>query len=300
MSVTLPDQVPYKAPAASAVALDYTDGSVLAMASYPTFDNRWFEAGLSSKKFSQIFPSKNPDGTDIDPDRSILVNRAVQGRYNLGSTFKPFTAFAALDTGLITPGFRYDDQGTYQLDSVQEDRCKSGLVRCEYRNATCGNTGRPCVYGEVTVEDALAVSSDTFFYRIGERIMQDNGGRPVLQEEVRKFGFGADSGIELPFEFDGTVPDRALKAKYAEAGVISEDEGLGYFVGDNVQLAIGQGLLSATPLQLANAYATLANGGFVYQPKLVKAIYNPGVPDGEPGFADLEAGRSSKRATVRC
>ncbi len=290
MNVALPDQVPFKAPAGSAVVMDWTDGTVLALASYPTFDNRWFEAGLSSRKFSEIFPSKNPDGTPIDPDRAILVNRAVQGRYNLGSTFKPIVAFAALDSGLITPGFVYRDEGTYELETVQPDRCNSGLVRCEYRNATCGNTGRPCVYGEVNVEDALAVSSDTFFYRIGEKIMSENNFEPVLQEEVRKFGFGADTRIELPYEFDGTVPDRALKARYAEAGVISEDEGQGYFVGDNVQLAIGQGLLSATPLQLTTAYATIANSGFVYQPKVVKAIYNPGVPDGAPGFADLEAG----------
>ncbi len=284
MDLTSGETVPFKAPAGSAVVLDYTTGEVMAMASYPTFDNRWFEAGLSSAKFGQIFPD-----TD-DPDQSILVNRAVQGRYNLGSTFKPFTAFAALDTGLITSSEIFTDTGKYELYSVKPDRCRSGLVRCEYKNATCSGTGRPCVYGNVNVEDALAVSSDAFFYRIGEDILERNGGDPVLQDEVKKFGFGADSGIELPFEFDGTVPDKELKRLYAELGVISEDEGRGYYVGDNVQLAIGQGLLSATPLQLANAYATIANRGFVLQPTLVRAIWNPGVPDGEPGFADFERG----------
>jgi penicillin-binding protein 2 len=112
----------------------------------------------------------------------------------------------------------------------------------------------------------------------------------VLQEQVRLFGFGADTGIELPFEFDGTVPDKELKRDYAERGVISEGEGRGYYVGDNVQLAIGQGLLSATPLHLATGYAAIANRGFVYQPTIVKAIWNPGVPDAEPGFADPERG----------
>ncbi len=86
------------------------------------------------------------------------------------------------------------------------------------------------------------------------------------------------------------MPDRELKARYADLGVISEDEGRGYFAGDNVQLAIGQGLLSATPLQLAIGYATIANQGFVFQPKIVKAIWNPGVPDGEPGSVDFSAG----------
>jgi len=287
MDVTQGEEVPYKAPAGSAVVMNYETGDVIALASYPTFDNRWFEAGLSKTKFEQIFPP-----TD-DPDRSILVNRAVQGRYNLGSTFKPFTAYAALNTGLISPGEYYTDRGTYTLgpESADPVKCKSGLIKCEYKNATCGNTGRPCTYGPVNVEDALAVSSDTFFYRIGENIMIRNDFAPRLQEEVRRFGFGNDTGIELPFEFDGTIPDRELKRLYAERGVISEDEGRNYFVGDNVQLAIGQGLLSATPLQLALAYGTLANYGFEYQPTIIRAIWEPGVPDGStPGLVDFSRG----------
>ena len=291
MDMTRGETVAYKAPAGSQVIMDYTNGSVLAMASYPTFDNRWFEAGLSSNKFQQIFPSTNPDGTPIDPDQSILVNRAVQGRYNLGSTFKPFTAFAALTSGLLSPGDYYEDRGIYRLtpQSVSTDKCESGLIRCEYKNATCGN-GLPCRYGWVNVEEALAVSSDTFFYRIGELIMQRNQSLPVLQEHVREFGFGRDTGVELPYEFDGTVPDRALKAEYADLGVISKEEGEGYYVGDNVQLAIGQGLLSATPLQLATAYAAIANRGLVLQPKVVSRIWNPGVPDGEIGYVDFTKG----------
>ncbi|MFM9083799.1 MAG: penicillin-binding transpeptidase domain-containing protein, partial [Actinomycetota bacterium] len=85
-----PEVVFYKAPAGSSVVLNHETGEVLAMASYPNFDNRWFNAGISSEKFQQLFPR-----TD-DPDLSILVNRAISGRYNLGSTFKPFVAFAAL------------------------------------------------------------------------------------------------------------------------------------------------------------------------------------------------------------
>jgi penicillin-binding protein 2 len=286
MDLTKGDRVYYKAPAASGLIMDYTTGDVLAMASYPSFDNRWFEAGISGEKFQEVFPV-----TD-DPDRSILVNRAVQGRYNLGSTFKPFTAYAALSTGLLAPGDYYFDQGTYTLssESVSADSCISGRVKCVFKNATCGN-GLPCRYGGVNVEDALAVSSDTFFYRIGEQIMLRNDNQPVLQEQVRLLGFGADTGIELPFEFDGTVPDRELKRIYAERGVISESEGRNYYVGDNVQLAIGQGLLSATPLQLATGYATIANGGFVLKPTVVKAIWNPGLPDSENvGYVDFTRG----------
>ena len=166
-----PRQVPFKAPAASMVVQNYQNGQIIALASYPTFDNRWFEADLSGGKFEELFPAVDENGDPIDPDESILVNRAIQGRYNLGSTFKPFTAFAALDTGLLSVNDYYVDQGTYRMESVEEDRCNSGLVRCVYRNAVCSYNGRPCVYGSVDVETALAVSSDTFFYRIGELIM---------------------------------------------------------------------------------------------------------------------------------
>ena len=295
-----PEQVPFKAPAGAVVVQNHENGHVVAMASYPTFDNRWFESDLGDGRFEELFPSTNPDGDPIDPDESILVNRAIQGRYNLGSTFKPFTAYAALNTGLLGTSDYYVDRGTYRMDSIDDNRCNSGLVRCVFKNATCSGTGQPCVYGAVDVETALAVSSDAFFYRIGEQIMVENDFEPILQEQVRLFGFGADTGINLPFEFDGTVPDKELKARYAELGVISEDEGSGYFTGDNVQLAIGQGLLSASPIQLANGYAAIANGGFVLRPEIVKAIYEPGVPDAaRPGYADLSQARFAAEPNTR-
>ncbi len=281
------ETVPFKAPAGSTLVMNYDTGGVLAMASYPTFDNRWFEAGVSSDKFKQVFPDTE------DPDRSILVNRAVQGRYNLGSTFKLFTAYAALNSGLIGANDFYNDTGSYTLsrEAVSDrNKCDSGLVRCEFNNAICSFNGRPCVYGSVNVEDALAVSSDAFFYRIGDQIMIRNDFQPILQDQVRLFGFGADTGIELPFEFDGTVPDAELKRRYAELGIISRDEGRDYYVGDNVQLSIGQGLLSATPLQLATGYGSIANGGFVIQPSVIEAIWEPGVPDGSPGFVNMARG----------
>jgi len=285
-----PEEVRFKAPAGAVVVMNNETGHVIALASYPTFDNRWFESDLGNGKFEQLFPSVDDAGNPIDPDESILVNRAIQGRYNLGSTFKPFSAYAALSTGLMGTNDYYTDTGSYRMTSVEDYLCDEGLVRCVYKNATCGN-GRPCVYGTVDIETALAVSSDAFFYRVGELMMTENDNQPILQEQVRLFGFGADTGIDLPFEFDGTVPDEELKARYADLGVISEDEGRGYFTGDNVQLAIGQGLLSATPLQLAVGYSTFANYGFVMKPEIIKAIYRPGVPDSAtPGFADVAQG----------
>ena len=113
------------------------------------------------------------------------------------------------------------------------------------------------------------------------------------------FGFGERTGIDLPFEFAGTVPDRELKEEYARRGVISEDEGRGYFTGDNVQLAIGQGLLSATPLQLATGYSTIANFGFVMKPEIIKAVYEAGVPDAAvQGFVDISRARFAEEPNI--
>ncbi|MSO58968.1 MAG: hypothetical protein EXQ63_01410 [Ilumatobacteraceae bacterium] len=274
----------YKAPAGSAVVLNHDTGEVLAMASYPNFDNRWFNAGITGEKFGQIFPV-----TD-DPDRSILVNRAISGRYNLGSSFKPFVAYAALHSGQLVGGTKYHlkDDGYYQLTSIPKERCQLN-VKCLFKNATCGN-GAPCRYGRVNVVDALAVSSDVFFYKIGEEIFSERGNRPVLEEEVRQFGFGLPTEIDLPYEFVGTVPSKDLKKRLAAAGAITADEGRSYYVGDNVQFAIGQGLMSATPLQMAVAYSALANGGLVMRPKVVRAIWASGTQLTKSGRLSFDDG----------
>ncbi|MEY4996554.1 MAG: penicillin-binding protein 2 [Actinomycetota bacterium] len=274
----------YKAPAGSSVLMNHDTGEIAAMASYPNFDNRWFNAGISSEKFNQLFPK-----TD-DPDMSILVNRAISGRYNLGSTFKPFVAYAALNTGQLPNGTQYTlrDQGTYKLSSIPDERCQLN-VKCVFKNANCGN-GAPCKYGRINIVTALAVSSDVFFYKIGEEIFTERGNRPVLEEQVRLFGFGSPTEIDLPYEYIGTVPSRALKQRLAASGAIAKEEGKGYYVGDNVQFAIGQGLLSASPLQLAVAYGTLANGGKVMRPRVVKAIWAPGTPNGKSNRVNLDEG----------
>ncbi len=279
-----PEITYYKAPAGSSVVLNHATGEVVAMASYPNFDNRWFNAGISSEKFGELFP------TTKDPDLSILVNRAISGRYNLGSAFKPFVAFAALNTGQLAGGLKYSlrDQGTYKLQSIPEERCQLN-VKCVFKNANCGN-GAPCKYGRINMETALAVSSDVFFYKIGEEIFTQTGNRPVLEEQVRLFGFGSPTEIDLPYEYIGTVPSLALKKRLAADGAIAKEEGKGYYVGDNVQFSIGQGLLSASPLQLAVAYGALGNGGKVLRPRVVRAIWAPGTPNGKSGRVDLTAG----------
>ena len=276
-----PEITYYKAPAGSSVVLNHATGEVVAMASYPNFDNRWFNAGISSEKFGELFPATK------DPDQSILVNRAISGRYNLGSAFKPFVAFAALNTGQLAGGTKYTlkDEGTYKLESIPKERCQLN-VKCVFKNAVCGN-GAPCKYGRINVVTALAVSSDVFFYKIGEQIFTQRGNKPVLEEQVRLFGFGSPTEIDLPYEFIGTIPSKSLKQRLAASGAIAKEEGRGFYVGDNVQFSIGQGLLSASPLQLAVAYGTLANGGYVMRPRVVHAILAPGTPNGKSGRVDL-------------
>jgi penicillin-binding protein 2 len=276
--------IQYKAPAGSVVVLDHSNGQVKAMASYPTFDNRWFNAGISKDKFDQLFPASE------DPDRSILVNRAVQGRYNIGSTIKPFIAWSAMHSGLITAADIWQDEGTYRLQSIDDEICNNGVVRCVFKNAN-DPFGAPSRYGPVRVEDALAVSSDTFFYRLGEAFYTLPGRRDELKADLEQFGFGADTGIDLPFEWEGRIPDDAVKKDLVERGVLLEGEVERLVTGDLVQVSIGQGLFAATPLQLGNAYAAVANGGFVMKPQIVKAVLAPLTPDrvGAPGFADLDA-----------
>ncbi|MEY2778953.1 MAG: penicillin-binding protein 2 [Actinomycetota bacterium] len=277
-----PDPVYYKAPAGSVVMLHQDTGQVLAMASYPRFDSRWFTAGVTTEKFAQVFPK-----TD-DPDLSILVNRAVSGRYNLGSSFKPFVAYAALNTGQLPGGadYKYRDLGSYKLESIPNGRCQDG-VKCVFRNAICASTGAPCRYGEVNVESALAVSSDAFFYKIGEQILTERGYQPILENEVRRFGFGSPTNIDLPYEYAGTIPSKALKKRMADIGAISQESGKAYYVGDQILFSIGQGLLSATPIQVASAYGVLGNGGNLMQPHVVKAILQPGTQDIKPGIANI-------------
>jgi penicillin-binding protein 2 len=275
------EYLPYSAPAGSVVVENYETGQIVAMASYPTFDNRWFTVGLSKSKFKQLFPE--PDKNDPNrADKSILVNRAIQGQYNLGSTFKPFVAYSGMMAGVIGPTEEFNDQGSWKLD-IDKSKCNEG-VRCEYFNAL-GQFGKPSVYGPVTVESALAVSSDAFFYRIGELMYKKS--RDLLGDELRQFGFGSKSGIDLPFEFTGRIPTSELKASLIDKGVLRKNESRSLLVGDDVQLAIGQGLLASSPLQLANAYSTIADGGFLNRPHIIKAIYQGGVPAGTPGYGDF-------------
>lgn len=241
---------PYKAPAGSAVVLDPRDGSVIALASAPTFDPSAFVNGISETQYQQL----------TDPAAGApLNNRAITGEYAPGSTFKLVTATAAVAKGIITPERVVLDGGRYVIPG-----CRGGL--CSKRNAG----GK--AYGRVNLTRAITVSSDVYFYALGaqfwfERSRVGDG----IQETARSYGFGAPTGIPLPGERRGRIPDPESRKKLHEAKPKAFPEGK-WFAGDNVNLAIGQGETVVTPIQLANAYATFANGGTVHQPNLLARV----------------------------
>ncbi|MEM9711440.1 MAG: penicillin-binding protein 2, partial [Actinomycetota bacterium] len=237
------------APGGSVVVLDVTDGSVVAMASYPYFDPNEFIGGISNDLWERLIrPSSY----------APLNNRAIQGLYAPGSTFKPFTAIAGLEAGVIDLGTPIYDPGFYELDPCEGEKCR-------WTNAG------DAVYNMVDLNRSLVVSSDVYYYSMAADIQRDlpEGEDEIIQEVSREFGFGSETNIQLPFERAGQVPDRELKQELFDAGVFEFGN---WFVGDTINLAIGQGELLVTPLQLANAYATLATRGERQQPNIVAEV----------------------------
>ncbi|HEX7094364.1 MAG TPA: penicillin-binding transpeptidase domain-containing protein, partial [Acidimicrobiales bacterium] len=250
------------APAGAAVVTNPQDGSVIAMASYPTYDPSEFIEGISQERFDQL----------NDPENHYpLLNRAIQGEYAPGSTFKLFTAYAAVKGGFMgtgrLPGVyqRIDDDGVYELRPCEGD------IGCNYKNAT-NAAGVPLQYRNIDLPTAITVSSDTYFYAIGAEIARSEIGRDhAIQDAAAAFGFGGPTGVQLPNERIGRIADREVKARLHEQAPEVFPEGR-WFTGDNINAAIGQGLTVVTPLQLTNAYATFANGGTLYQPNLVREV----------------------------
>jgi penicillin-binding protein 2 len=242
------------------VALDPRNGEVLAIGSSPTFDPNRFAKPLTQREYAQLEGSGSASGP--------LTDRAVNGTYPTGSTFKPITALAALEAGIITPT---QGLGAGQCISVSTEQfCNAGHAD----------------YGSVGLVEALKVSSDTYFFQVGEL---SNPHGDVIQREARNLGVGQPTGIDLPSEFEGVVPDAAWRQKVNEqelrcrrrthrssCGIVSEVRP--WSVGDDMHLAVGQGDLLTDPLQMAVAYSTLANaytnGGYgtVVTPHLGKQI----------------------------
>lgn len=238
------------------VAMSPRTGEVFALGSYPSFDANVFSKPLSNKRFEELFG---------DAAGAPGYNRAVSGGYPTGSTFKPITALAGLTAGAVTPETPINDAGCIEIGSAGQEFCNAGKK----------------ANGTVALRRAMEVSSDIYFYVIG-RDINDLKGQP-LQRWARRLSLGKPTGIDLPEESSGLVPDRKWRDDVAEkqrrhekktgkecpyeAPCLYSDK-RPWSVGDNVNLSVGQGDLAATPLQMAVAYAAIANGGRVVTPHL--------------------------------
>jgi penicillin-binding protein 2 len=216
------------------VMIDTRNGEVLVMASSPSFDPNLFVQGVSTKDYKILSNAL----------QRPLFNRAVRGVYPPASTIKPFVALAGLDKGFVTPSTHIDDPGHYKLPTA----------RHIYRDWK--KTG----HGIINVKRAITVSCDTYFYQLGNKMGISN-----IASMLTQFGLGNATHIDLFEEASGIVPSPRWKRA---------SKGVSWYPGDTIISAIGQGFMLATPLQMANAVAALAQKGTRYQPHLLIKTIN--------------------------
>ncbi|MBC7333367.1 MAG: penicillin-binding protein 2 [Actinobacteria bacterium] len=234
----------YRAGGGAVVVLDAQNGEVLAMASYPTYDPSLFVGGIKVSDWEYL---NNPE------NNNPLINRAIMGGFVPGSSFKLVTAYAGLSEGIIDRDRRITCSGVWY-----------GLGKSFPK--WCWRQGG---HGSISILKAIEQSCDIYFYEVGlELFLRNNNKDELLQKYARLFGFGAETGIDLPDEGKGVVPDK----KWKEDFFASQPGSSVWYPGDTVNMAIGQGDLLVTPLQMAQAYSILANRGIKYTPHVVKGI----------------------------
>jgi len=216
--------------------MNVQNGEMLALGSQPSFDPNIFTKPITKRQL---------DALSSEDLGKPLFNRAIQGGYPTGSTFKLVTAAAALESGHITPTTPLSDPGFLEVGDQK------------FENA--GGVA----HGVLSLVQALTVSSDVFFYQLG-RDMNERG--MPLQTWGRRLGIGRRTGIDLPAEEPGRLPTPRWRNSWVKKGLVADDRP--WSVGDNVNLSVGQGDLLSNPLQMAVAYAAIANGGRVLRPRL--------------------------------
>ncbi len=264
----------YEADSGAAVVLDNDTGQVVAMASAPDYDPNVWVGGISSSEYAGL--------TDEDANNPLL-NRAIQGQGPPGSTFKVISSTAAVNAGFDWDG-SYNCSSSYNIGGQSFDNFESSA------------------YGPISLGQAIEVSCNTVFFGLAHQMWQDDGGTdPVnnpddwLFSTAHDFGLGEPTGIDLPDEAAGRVPDREWKHDYWEANeetwcdiaesdrddyeaqVARENctEGMNMRAGDMLNFSIGQGDVLVTPIQLASIYAAISNGGTLYEPSVGKAVISP-------------------------
>ena len=267
-----------KADSGAAIVMDVHTGRILAMASYPTYDPNIWQKGLTTAQAAALFS---------DADGVPALSRAIDGTYAPASAFKALSVAAAAHAG-------YDLNANYN--------CPYSI---KFGNQTFHNDDTK-VSGSMSLQTAIAVSCDTIWYQIGyDQWVKDGGLRPKSNpndfffKNAAAFGVGQPTGIDLPSEASGRLPDRAWKLAYYKANknfycnytsrakpadltpfliaIAKEDCTDGYIVraGDAINFAIGQGDVLMTPLQMTDVYAAVANGGILFKPEVARAIVKP-------------------------
>ena len=243
-----------QAPAGAVVLADPSNGSIRALASYPTFEPADFVNGISVERYEAL--------TGGAATENPLINRAVSGQYAPGSTFKPFTVWAALASGLVDTGVTFNDQGSYRVGGCDGPGCLR-------------TNDNGVALGVVDITRSLTRSSNVFYYWLGDRFWQARFERgDLFQDALGQLGLGQASGIDLGGEAAGVVPGPAWKRELWES-LPADQQQFGdptWYPGDEASLAIGQGDLLATPLQMALAFGVFANGGTLYAPRLVERV----------------------------
>jgi penicillin-binding protein 2 len=273
----------YVGEAGAAVVVDVKNGNILAMATYPSYDPRIWLGGITNEQFELLSNPKNG---------IPLISRATQGLFAPASIYKVITTAAAAENG-------FDLNGTYQCPPQLE------IGTRVFRNYESKG------FGAISLQRAIEVSCDTVFYDIANTLWLKDGGLAPIENPVDAvekmsfaFGLGSKTGIDLPEDVKGRVGGRIFKRDFwdknhevwcdrAENGypeVFAKDpdrakmlqkfakenctEGMRFRAGDAVNISIGQGDTVVSPLQMAMAYAAIANGGTVYEPRIVKAVMN--------------------------
>ncbi len=234
--------------AGAIVALDPANGDVLALASRPAFDPNMLSRELTPKQWVEI----------VQDEGRPLNNRATQGQYPPGSTFKVVMAVAALESNTVSPSSTIRCTGGYQFGNRLYHDWKAGG------------------HGLIDLRHALVHSCDVYFYTVGQRM-----GIDTIADYAAQFGLGRETGIELPSERVGIVPSSAWKQKA---------KGQPWLPGETISASIGQGYVTVTPLQMASVIGTVANSGISFRPRLVQAVMDrttgrlqelPAVPRGK-------------------
>ena len=237
----------------AAIVMDPHTGAVLSMASFPTFDLTGFISGLTQTQLDQIMAN------------GALNNYATQGLYVPGSTFKLATAAASLQHGLMSAGQYVNDNGTYIVPT-----CQAFGAGCVFHDDEAGGMGY------VNLPGALTGSSDYYFYNLGYLFstQESKYGTTPIQDMAHQFGLGVATGVDLPSEATGRVDSKTERVKlHAQAPKAFPNTS--WYVGDDIEMAFGQGATAVTPIQMATMYSTFLNGGTRYAPQIANAVVSP-------------------------